>query len=104
MKIYLDDFRIPPSGKGWIIVRSFIDFFWTWENHKQNITEISFDHDLGTPETGYDALKLVEEDFIKGYVKDLPFMSVHSANPSGRDTMELTINRLYERRTNESKW
>lgn len=101
MKIFLDDIRLPYGdgyGPGWTIIRNYDDFLYTWEVNKKLITHISFDHDLGEGmKTGYDALKLVEEDFILGNIDLFPCMKVHSANPSGRELMELTIQRLYER-------
>ena len=48
-----------------------------------NVTYLSFDHDLGTPETGYDLAKYIEE---KAFNNEIPrfFWDCHSDNPIGK--------------------
>jgi len=99
MKIFLDDIRYPSvrtndTNEGWTIVRNYIDFIYTWAVNKENITHISFDHDLGEDRTGYDALKAVEEDyFVEGFSKPI-VMTVHSNNPVGVEKMTKLIKRI----------
>jgi len=47
-----------------------------------NVASISFDHDLGTTQTGYDLAKYIEE---KAFNNELPMLwwEIHSQNPSG---------------------
>lgn len=98
MKIFLDDIRFP-KDPGWSIVRTYDDFLYMWAKNRETITAISFDHDLGGGDTGYDALKIVEHDILTGAAvhPDLRLM-VHSMNPVGADAMRKVIDRL----TNET--
>jgi hypothetical protein len=84
MKVYLDDIRDAPPG--WCRV------FWPDEAiallEGGGVTEISLDHDLGDDSrgTGYDVIRWIEEAVVtRGFVA--PKMSIHSANPVGRDRM-----------------
>jgi len=88
MKVYLDDERSTPDG--WIRV------YWPDEAIELlktgKVQEISLDHDLGNDEkgTGYDVVLWIEEAVMtRGFVP--PKMSVHSANSSAREKMELGI-------------
>ena len=88
MKVYLDDERSTPDG--WVRV------YWPDEAIELlktgKVQEISLDHDLGNDErgTGYDVVLWVEEAVMtKGFFP--PKMSVHSANSSAREKMELGI-------------
>src|SRR6056297_1134300 len=83
MKIYLDDERNPKTN-GWLVVRNVNDFKELYKEYYPYITEISLDHDLGSVETGYDALTWLEKKVItKGW--NIPDINIHTANPSGRD-------------------
>jgi hypothetical protein len=88
MKVYLDDERATPEG--WHRV------YWPDEAiallQTEKVTEISLDHDLGDDQrgTGYDVILWIEEAVItRGFVP--PKISVHSANSSAREKMELGI-------------
>lgn len=94
MKIYLDDIRYPKNPEGVTIIRSYDDFYFIWEHNKHIITSISFDHDLGTEKSGYDALCLVEEDIKTGVIKHHIELNVHTANPSGMERMKQVINSI----------
>ena len=97
MKVYLDDERETPPG--WERV------YWPDEAiallETGNVTHISLDHDLGNDErgTGYDVILWIEESVAtRGF--DPPIITVHSANASAREKMELgiqSISRLRER-------
>jgi hypothetical protein len=100
MKIFLDDIRYPSvlhvkdGNLGWTIVRNYTDFVYTWVVNKNEVTHISFDHDLGEPDkTGYDCLKIVEEDYFEGFNRFIT-MSVHSNNPVGVEKMTKVIKNL----------
>ena len=88
MKIYLDDERNTPEG--WI--RTY------WPNEviellkTKRVTEVSLDHDLGDDQrgTGYDVILWIEKEVItNGFIP--PKLSVHSANSSAREKMEMGI-------------
>lgn len=125
MKIFLDDVRHPSDCTtymqkrigplssiyldDWHIVRNFGDFQDVVYVFSQDITHISFDHDLAdthyTPEhlwgdyekskewqdaqihtekTGYDCAKWLKEFYAENNIP-LPTMFVHSMNPVGAD-------------------
>lgn len=88
MKVYLDDERKTPDG--WKRV------YWPSEAIELLktgiVSEISLDHDLGDDErgTGNDVLLWIEEQvYTCGFIP--PKMTVHSANASARDKMNLGI-------------
>jgi hypothetical protein len=94
MKIYLDDER--PAPQGWVRC------YWPEEViallAKENVTEISLDHDLGdwtnTPErTGYDVLGWLEREVHDSGYQSRPFpkIHVHSANPVAKKRMKAAI-------------
>jgi hypothetical protein len=94
MKVYLDDERAPPEG--WHRV------YWPDEAiallKTGRVTELSLNHDLGDDErgTGYDVVLWIEEAVItRGFVP--PKISVHSANSSARQKMEMGIRTIYVR-------
>lgn len=97
IKIYLDDERPAPSA--WIAVR------WPEEAiallETGEVAELSLDHDLGDDGhgTGYDVILWIEEAVAtRGFGP--PRITVHSANSSAREKMELgirSIKRLAER-------
>lgn len=82
-RIWLDDCRTPPPG-------------WTWAKsvseareliRGNKVTDISFDHDLGLSESGYDLACWIEK---KAACRSLVPMKwkVHSSNPAGRANIE----------------
>lgn len=80
-KLYLDDVRNPYT-EDWTLVRSYEEF--TQHIMDNGVPdEVSFDHDLGTDMTGYDAVKWLGDYCIE---KGMPFPKcyVHSANPVGK--------------------
>ena len=128
MMIFLDDIRSPQEcasymdkriGKlnpiynkgGWYIVRNYDEFQDSIIKYIDDITHISFDHDLAdehyTPEeywesfdkskeyqekqvykekTGYECAKWLKEYYIYKE-KELPIMFVHSMNPVGTENI-----------------
>ena len=97
MKVYLDDERETPPG--WQRV------YWPDEAisllETGQVTVISLDHDLGDDDrgTGYDVILWIEEAVAtRGFHP--PVITVHSANPSAREKMNLgiqSIARLHRR-------
>ena len=88
MRVYLDDER--PAPAGWVQVRWPSEAIALLEGG--GVTEISLDHDLGDDErgTGYDVVLWIEEAVATRGFKP-PRISVHSANSSARQKMELGI-------------
>jgi translation initiation factor 2 alpha subunit (eIF-2alpha) len=93
VKIFLDDKRFPKAG--WSLVRNVDDFLWMWHHNRHEITDISFDYDLGGEYTGYDCLKIVERDVLAGVVSVPPRMEIHSMNPVGVEKMREVIKNIY---------
>lgn len=84
LKVFLDDVREPPEG--WVLVRTAAEAIAVLETG--NVTDLSLDHDLGDPVngTGHDVACWIEEAVaLRGFVP--PTLSVHSANPVGRQRM-----------------
>jgi hypothetical protein len=98
MKVFLDDERGCPPG--WVSERWPADAIRLLETGE--VTELSLDHDLGDDErgTGYDVVVWIEEAVAtRGF--EPPRITVHSANSSARQKMELglqSIERLIARR------
>jgi hypothetical protein len=92
MKVYLDDER--PTPDGWIAARWPEDVIRLLETG--SVTHVSLDHDLGDDEhgTGYDVIKWIEEAVaMRGFVP--PELTVHSANSSAKQKMELGIGSIH---------
>lgn len=49
---------------------------------QKNVDFISFDHDLGQPESGYDLAKWIEEESYFGHLPRIKW-TIHTQNPSG---------------------
>lgn len=88
VKLFIDDLRQPPDDS-WTVTRSYretIDYILV---HGLPST-VSFDHDLGLEETGYDIAKWIVEKVLDKEV-DMPddfAYNVHSANPVGKKNIE----------------
>lgn len=87
MLIYLDDIRIPEQDI-WKVVRTPDEFRHAILNSRE-ISVISFDHDLGECETGYDLMKWMIDKHLDGAI-DLTgtVAHVHSANPIGAQNIK----------------
>ncbi|WKL57277.1 hypothetical protein Q1W73_16665 [Asticcacaulis sp. ZE23SCel15] len=101
-RLFLDDYRDPPSEGVWMVARSYQDFV-------RCITEcgipafVSFDHDMADEHyahhthpipytsyahpTGYDCAKWLIEH-CKAISAPRPDFIVHSLNPAGRENIE----------------
>ena len=94
LRIYLDDIRPTPA---YISIdeyaedrRPFTDRCYTAQEaiellYTGEVTFISFDHDLGSPEcgTGYDVAKFIEQAAYMDPTWPIPDYVIHSANPVG---------------------
>lgn len=89
LKLFVDDIR-DPLDNTWIIIRDFdvaIELL-----SKSNVDLISLDHDLSEcKKTGYDIIKWIEEKTFKDISYLPPKIIVHSANPVGKNNIEVTI-------------
>lgn len=89
MKLFLDDIRNPPDDS-WVVVRTAEECMRILQTEKVELC--SLDHDLGeNVPTGYDVLAWFEECIYSGYPFHIPRFIVHSANPVGRERMEMAI-------------
>lgn len=94
-KLWLDDLRLPPEDCLW--AKNYDEAIEILE--KENISAISFDHDLGDVENGQDkeksgydvALYLAERAYNGLSVPSEVY--IHSANPVGRERIAQTIKR-----------
>jgi hypothetical protein len=97
IKVYLDDERLTPQG--WERAYTYdecLDFLKTFK-----VSHLSLDHDLGTEKTGYDVIKWIEEQVFNNINYNPPIITIHSANPAGRNNIELaliSINRIIDNR------
>ena len=103
IRLWLDDERDPKNHKiqelfgakgNEIWVKTAQEAIGYIENSEYEIEHISFDHDLGDPNTngdGYDVAKLIEQ---KAYFNEIkPFSwDVHSQNPTGAKNISDAMN------------
>jgi hypothetical protein len=97
-KLWLDDVRQAPEG--WVQFRRAEDMQRFVETVGWSKIEIiSLDHDLGENIwSGYDFMKWAEQHFYENgqeYGEHCPHFIIHSANPVGRQNMQLAINSIY---------
>jgi hypothetical protein len=87
MKLWIDDMRPKPDG------------FDAWAKDYQEavqyietgrISFVSFDHDLGKDESGYDVACRIEAMAAEGGIAPLDWR-VHSANPIGRERIVMAM-------------
>lgn len=84
MKLFLDDIRQPPLNQNWILItdpQQAIDLIKTNE-----VSHISFDHDLRQDMTGYDVAKFIEMGAYQGWLKPI-LWQIHSDNPVGANNI-----------------
>ncbi len=94
VKIYVDDVRTVPHGYiGTKSVNETIALIEEIEKNGGTIEEISLDHDLGDyAYDGGDAIKIL--DYLVENEKFYP-ITIHTANPVGRQNMERIIRRFW---------
>ena len=92
MKLFLDDERNPPDDT-WIVVSTVEDAKSLIQSGK--VISLSFDHDLGTAQTGYDLACWIEEQAFNQNFDLVPStMLVHSQNPVGASKIRQVIERI----------
>lgn len=93
MKLYLDDLR--PIPKGYIGIRSYAKFV-TYITQNGLPDFISFDHDLGLEESGFDCAKWLV-NYCLDHQCQLPQFAVHSQNPVGKENILGLLNNFKRR-------
>lgn len=91
MNLWLDDER--PAPDGWFHARSYDEAVSLYNARAFDV--VSLDHDLGGDKTGYDFLCFIEERIVNG--GDVPEIRLHTANPVGRQRMQLAIDSIARR-------
>lgn len=94
MKLWLDDFRLPPD-ETWIWCKTADEAISCLQFDKDRVTEISLDHDLGHTEvyrerTGYDVATWIENMAASKMIERMKW-SVHSANPYGAKRIRMAM-------------
>lgn len=96
MRVYLDDVRDAPPG--WVRAHTPEEVISLLQMGE--VEELSLDHDLGldTPEaerSGYSVLLWLEREVGEGrWSFPLPEITIHSANPPGRERMLRAIDAI----------
>lgn len=86
--LYLDDLRSAPEK--FVLVKNYEEF--TAFISQNGLPDfISFDHDLGLEESGFDCAKWLV-NYCLDYQKKLPEFVVHSKNPVGKENIESLLN------------
>ena len=94
MKLWIDDERLAPDG--WIWAKTASESI-VWLHRREDITHISFDHDLGEGNgDGHGVICIVERMVADGRMK-LPCMTAHSANPVGAARIRQAIEAIERR-------
>lgn len=89
MKLWLDD--VLPPLKGWVWCKSAEECTLMWAIFKNEVTEVSLDHDLGDgKKTGYDVTKWLEMEMYDE-PWPMPIVHIHSSNGPGRKNMNAAI-------------
>jgi len=90
MKLYLDDERNIPDNT-WELVKTADDAIFCLKSG--DVDYVSLDHDLGDDEagTGYKVLLWIENELHNNPTYIPPKISIHTANSSARDKMELGL-------------
>ena len=84
MKLYLDDYRTPPTGDGYASADNYADFLALLDKYRDCLEIVDLDYDLGWDSlfSGYDALKYMKRHEIRP-----AHINVHSTHVSGREKM-----------------
>lgn len=96
IRVWLDDIRDTPNNDYWLRVSVPPNFKRLIETFPEQIAQISFDHDLGFKETGYDLLRWYCEE--SGHYDDEVIITFHSANPIGHENMVKYYNNFRKHR------
>ena len=97
MKVFLDDAR--PTPEGWLrtyTVKETIDLLLTGD-----VTHLSLDNDLGFSDyktEGYNVLDWLEEHIEYNPNFPIPEITIHSANTTRRQSMQMVADRLLRKK------
>ena len=84
IKIFLDDFRMPPAEeRGMITVRSYQHCILLLDIFRDSLEFVDLDYALGTKESGLDVLKYMNEKKIRP-----KHINIHSDHPTGAKKMQ----------------
>lgn len=94
VQIWLDDYRDPkdhgyPDALWCKTYEEWLDFTELNGNPFDQVEYIHLDHDLGTENTGYNALVDIECMLVDGWWKCLKRIYIHTSNPSAANKMML---------------
>lgn len=95
VRLWIDDER--PIPEGWICARTAVQAKFLFEAAVEEgfvIVEVSFDHDLGLGESGYDVATWLEERVAYGHLPAPAALGVHSANPIGVHRLRQVISSI----------
>ena len=98
-RLFLDDLR--PIPNGYIGIRSYTEFV-AYITDKGLPDFISFDHDLGLEESGYDCAKWLV-NYCLDYDLRLPQFNVHSQNPVGKINILSLLNNFKNKNIHSKK-
>lgn len=95
MKLWLDDKR--PAPEGWQHVRTALEA--TTTLYGRCVTHLSLDHDLGDKVfgTGYDVCRWLEAAVVDDPTFPMPVVTLHTANPVGRQNMQRALDSIARR-------
>lgn len=99
MNVFLDDIRNPDWVYGetdWLRVKTVGEFKKVVEENRDKIRKVSLDHDLGTKETGLDALNWLEREIFEGRFPQPIKVYSHTANPVADRVMNQAIKKIKE--------
>ena len=99
MKLYLDDIRFPlltyKKPEEWETIRNPLELFMVFCTNYENITHISFDHDLNYYNendeeiTGYKCLQFICDFMLEKNIDPSEYIFYfHTANPVGKKNMQ----------------
>jgi hypothetical protein len=92
IRLWLDDIRPMPEDFD-VHVRSASVAIEILDHFK--VGKISFDHDLGGQQTGYDVAKFIEKGAQDGTIQSLEW-HIHSANPPGAKNISAAMKKAEE--------
>jgi molecular chaperone DnaK (HSP70) len=87
MRLWIDDLRDPPDDT-WIWAKTSTEALHALATRQ--VTEVSFDHDLGGDDTTMRVANYIERLAAQGR-RAPPKWSVHSANPVGKENLIRTL-------------
>jgi len=103
MQIWLDDKR-NPIYPNWVWVKTAEEAIQLLEQHGLEITDMSFDHDLGTELDGHDVATKLESLAFEGKINRDIRLSIQSSNSVGARELKQALGsalRFFERRPEE---